>query len=168
MDAPEWPIPTGKYIGWRLLFAFTLVPALLQAFLLSFLVESPRHLVSLGDYEQARRAVQKLRGQLDVESEIEHLISVHERDVQLQQQAVGLKQLCTQRQFRRPLLISVVAMLSQQLSGINAVMQFSTDIFSKVMGAAERYAKVVATVTTIHLLTLPVHFSLPSYFSAQE
>jgi SP family facilitated glucose transporter-like MFS transporter 1 len=116
----------------------TAVPSLLQIFGMLFCVESPRHLVSRGDYPLARRALQKLRGRMDVENEVDYLISVHERDSEQMASAISIAQLVTQRQLRKPLIIAIVAMLSQQLSGINGVMQFSTDIFNKVMDSSQR------------------------------
>lgn len=42
---------------------------------------------------------------------------------------VTLTELVRKPSLRQPLLIAVVIMIAQQLSGINAVMFFSTDIF---------------------------------------
>jgi MFS transporter, SP family, solute carrier family 2 (facilitated glucose transporter), member 1 len=44
---------------------------------------------------------------------------------------VTLRELIGNRQLRQPLLIAMVVMVAQQLSGINAVIFFSTDIFRK-------------------------------------
>ena len=40
-----------------------------------------------------------------------------------------LREMCTNPSLRSPLIIAVMMMLAQQLSGINAVIYFSTDIF---------------------------------------
>ncbi|CAH2227054.1 jg22532, partial [Pararge aegeria aegeria] len=42
---------------------------------------------------------------------------------------VTLRELFSNRSLRQPLLIAMVVMVAQQLSGINAVIFFSTDIF---------------------------------------
>ncbi|KAK3829610.1 MAG: general substrate transporter [Linnemannia elongata] len=54
---------------WRILLAINGIPALIQMFLLPSLVESPRYLVSQNRLEEARVALQKLRG---ADSNIEH------------------------------------------------------------------------------------------------
>ncbi|OAQ34690.1 general substrate transporter [Linnemannia elongata AG-77] len=54
---------------WRILLAINGIPALIQMFLLPSLVESPRYLVSQNRLEEARVALQKLRG---ADTNIEH------------------------------------------------------------------------------------------------
>ena len=51
---------------------------------------------------------------------------------------VTLRAMLTTPALRRPLLIAVMMMLAQQLSGINAVVFFSTTIFE--VGAINRYS----------------------------
>ncbi|KAI9490426.1 general substrate transporter [Zychaea mexicana] len=60
---------------WRVNYSLVAVPALLQILLVPLLVESPRYLVSINKDEEARRALQKLRGsQYNVEFELEDII----------------------------------------------------------------------------------------------
>ncbi|KOB77289.1 Glucose transporter, partial [Operophtera brumata] len=95
----------GTERGWPYLLALTALPALLQCMTLPLCPESPKYLLlNRGQELHAQRVSKK----------------------------VTLRELVSNRQLRQPLLIAVVVMVAQQLSGINAVVFFSTDIFRKV------------------------------------
>lgn len=77
-----------------------------------------------------------------------------------QEANVGFWKLLTTSTFRKPLIIGVVMQLSQQLSGINAIFYYSTNIF-KSAGLSETMAKystigvgVVMVVMTLVSITL--------------
>lgn len=55
-------LPTSKVPLWRINYAIVGIPAILQAFLITTCVDSPRWLVSVNRIEDARYALQKLRG----------------------------------------------------------------------------------------------------------
>jgi len=57
---------------WRILLAINGIPGLIQLFMLPSMVESPRYLVSKNRLEEARHALQKLRGH---DTNIEHEFS---------------------------------------------------------------------------------------------
>ncbi|KAF9413866.1 hypothetical protein BGZ94_000590, partial [Podila epigama] len=57
---------------WRILLGLNAIPAIIQLFLLPSMVESPRYLVSKNRLEEARHALQKLRG---ADANIEHEFS---------------------------------------------------------------------------------------------
>jgi sugar porter (SP) family MFS transporter len=123
-------------VGWRLLFGFSVLPSVLQILALPLCVESPRYLVLSGHADKARTALKKLRNQTEVEDELEYLVACHERDQAQNAQALTLAELVRRKSLRRALIIAIVAQLSQQLSGINGVMQFSTAIFKQIIGEA--------------------------------
>lgn len=70
---------------------------------------------------------------------------------------VTLKEMWTNPVLRQPLIIAMVVMLSQQLSGINAAFFFSTEIFTSA-GLSEE----VALYSTLGMGTINVFMTLVS------
>ena len=112
---------------WPLLLSLTAFPAILQLILLQFCPESPSYLaVVLKDQEKAKQSLQWLRkgGHEVIKDEL--------ADLQLEaegQQDVSIKTLLCTASLRRPLIIGVMMMFAQQLTGINAVIFYSTNVF---------------------------------------
>lgn len=122
------PSLLGSQQLWPLLFAIPLLPAALMMLTLPHCAESPKHLLlNLGRELQAQQALAWFRQTAEVEEEMEELKL--EKDLQAGLLPISLKDMLQQNTLRRPLTIAVVIMLSQQLSGINAVLFFSTSIF---------------------------------------
>lgn len=99
-------------------------------FLLLMLIipETPRWYVSRGRDEQARKALQWLRGkQADVEPELKGIIKTH-TDNERHSSSNGAMQLL-RRSNLKPLSISLGLMFFQQFSGINAVIFYAEQIF---------------------------------------
>lgn len=85
--------------------------------------------VSKGRDEEARKALQWLRGkQADVDPELKGIIKTH-TDAERQSSSNGLRQLL-RRSNLKPLAISLGLMFFQQFSGINAVIFYAQDIFN--------------------------------------
>lgn len=96
----------------------------------------PFRYVSKGRDEQARKALQWLRGQqADVEPELKGIIKTHS-DSERHSSSNGLMQLL-RRSNVKPLAISLGLMFFQQFSGINAVIFYAQDIFNGGKSAAE-------------------------------
>lgn len=118
----------GSYMNWsQLAFLGATLPV---PFLLLMLVipETPRWYVSRGKDEQARKALQWLRGkQADVEPELKGIIKTH-TDSERHSSSNGLMQLL-RRNNLKPLGISLGLMFFQQFSGINAVIFYAEKIF---------------------------------------
>lgn len=118
----------GKYMNWsELAFLGGALP--IPFLILMFLIpETPRWYVSRGKEEHARRALQWLRGKkADVEPELKGIVKSHcEAERHASQNAIFdlLK-----RSNLKPLLISLGLMFFQQLSGINAVIFYTVQIF---------------------------------------
>ncbi|NWV02105.1 GTR5 protein, partial [Upupa epops] len=105
---------------WPVLLGLTGIPSLIQLLVLPWFPESPRYLlIQKGNEEQARQALQKLRGWDDVDDEIEEMHQEHESEREEGQFSV--LSLCTFRGLRWQLISIVVMMTGQQLSGVNAV-----------------------------------------------
>ncbi|CAK1547892.1 unnamed protein product [Leptosia nina] len=119
----------GTTNGWPWLLAVTVLPAVIQCFTLPLCPESPKYLLlNRGAELKAQRALNWLRGDVAVHGEMEEMHQEAEKNKISKK--VTLRELFGNRQLRQPLLIAMVVMVAQQLSGINAVIFFSTDIFN--------------------------------------
>lgn len=95
---------------------------------LPFCPESPKYLfLSKGKELEAQRALSWLRGTGSVQEEMEQMRAECEAAKLVPK--VTIRELITNSALRIPLVISLTIMVAQQLSGINAVMFFSTTIF---------------------------------------
>ncbi|XP_072769161.1 solute carrier family 2, facilitated glucose transporter member 1-like [Nerophis lumbriciformis] len=142
---------------WPLLLALTVLPALLQSILLPFCPESPRYLlIVLNQEEAARKALVRLRGTEDVSEDIEEMKEEGMR--MAMEKKVSILDLFRSQNYRQPIIIAIILQLSQQLSGINAVFYYSTNIFSTAGVDQPIYATigagVVNTVFTVVSLFL--------------
>ncbi|KAK2521674.1 hypothetical protein Q9233_010918 [Columba guinea] len=118
----------GNATGWPILLGITGIPSLIQLVTLPFFPESPRYLLlQKGNEEQARRALQKLRGWDDVDDEIKEMLQEDRSEKEEGQFTVF--SLCTFRGLRWQLISIIVMMMGQQLSGINAVFYYADRIF---------------------------------------
>ena len=96
-----------------------------------FMPRSPIFLVSKGNVEGARKSLQWLRGTKDVEDELKQL----QDNVQSTSLCgVNIVALFTKKQYAKPLVIVLVLMALQQLSGINYVLSYSALIFEVLAG----------------------------------
>ncbi|HEX4263177.1 MAG TPA: sugar porter family MFS transporter [Verrucomicrobiae bacterium] len=110
--------------GWRWMLGAEVLPAMLLLILLFFVKESPRWLVQMGREDEARNILEKIHGSQEIEAEI-----AATKDV-LKQSEAGFFELLSTARFRRVLVIAVLLMAFSQFSGINAIMYYSTKIFT--------------------------------------
>jgi MFS family permease len=62
-------LPLANVPLWRLNYAIVCIPAIIQFFLMSTCVETPRYLISVNRIEDARHSLQKLRGEHNIDDE---------------------------------------------------------------------------------------------------
>lgn len=145
---------TGMVLpSWRWILMVGGAVSLLQVVLLLFCVESPRYIASSGTHQQAKQALFQLRGPplQDVDEEIEEWRRESAgSDLQPASGKVTLGQFLVSSQHRHPLLLILLLQLTQQLSGINAVIFYSTSIMSTVFPEAS--GKIIAIRCLIKLL----------------
>ncbi|XP_018332790.1 solute carrier family 2, facilitated glucose transporter member 1 isoform X2 [Agrilus planipennis] len=128
----------GSETTWHLLLAFTVIPAIFQLATLPFCPESPKFLlVTKGKELEAQRALTWLRGSASVHEEMDEMRSEFEAMKLIPKASV--RELISNNALRIPLIISLTIMVAQQLSGINAVMFYSTEIF-KMTGLSDENA----------------------------
>merc|ERR1712012_33433 len=144
----------GTDEGWPYLLGIAVFPSILQMILLPICPESPRYLlISKGQEHQAREALKRLRNTPHIEDDIEEM-----RAEEMAQQAeaqINMLELLRSPSLRMPLTIAIVMQLSQQLSGINAVFYYSTNLFITT-GLSETNAKyaTIGIGTVMVIMTL--------------
>lgn len=122
------PNVLGTDTMWPYLFAFTAVPSVLVLFTFPFCPESPKYiLINSGKDVEAQQALTWLRGSLEVHDEMDEMRAEYEQMKMVPK--VTIYEMIHNIGLRSPLIISMMMMLSQQLSGINAAIFYSTNIF---------------------------------------
>ncbi|XP_069690031.1 facilitated trehalose transporter Tret1-like isoform X2 [Periplaneta americana] len=110
---------------WLGIISATVPVALLLTF--SRMPESPAHLVKVGKMDAAKKALRYFRGpQYEVDRELADLQKAA-RDASREE--TSLQDLVSTPGARRALVVGLGLMVFQQLSGINAVIFYSVDIF---------------------------------------
>lgn len=135
----------GNASLWPILLGFTFIPAVVQCAILPFCPESPRFLlINRNEENKAKSILKKLRGTTDVGDDMQEM--KEESRQMMREKKVTIPELFRSPLYRQPILIAIVLQLSQQLSGINAVFYYSTDIFRRAGVAQPVYATIGAGV----------------------
>ncbi|KIM32331.1 hypothetical protein M408DRAFT_63315 [Serendipita vermifera MAFF 305830] len=160
--------------SWRKVFIFSTVLAVLQVLFGARMIESPAWLAAHNKKPEARSVSAKLwvrddgeglpsgRGLYDDDDVEEALLRQTEPLPNQDQPPATIGQCFRTPELRRPLFIVSLAMLAQQLSGINAVMYYSTGILSKALPDAASYVSLGVTVVNV-IMTFPPIFVLERY-----
>lgn len=109
--------------GWRWMLGAELVPALMLAAMQFVVPESPRWLAAAGRENEAGAILEKAGGPAHAASELAAV-----REVLKQEEGRFIE--LFRGACRRPLLIAILLMAFSQFSGINAIMYYSTNIFT--------------------------------------
>jgi len=109
--------------GWRWMLGAEVVPAAALLLIVYLVPESPRWLVQRGREAEARVILEPIAGAAAAETEIAEVRAA------IAGEEGRFGELFSPR-FRRPLLIAIVLMAFSQFSGINAIMYYSTKIFT--------------------------------------
>jgi len=110
-------------VGWRWMMGTEALPALGLFVLLFAVPESPRWLVQARREGEARAILERVAGAAHAEEQIQATRAVAAAEEGRLGELFG-------RRFRAPLIIAVVLMAVSQFSGINAIMYYSTKIFT--------------------------------------
>ena len=118
----------GTEGGWPGLLMLTAVPAVLVVLGLSLCPESPKCLLmDKGDRERARESLLWFRDKKCVVNELALMIAEFENTKLLPR--MTLRKMLTESSLRRPLGIAIMMQMTHQLTGIGAILFFSTSIF---------------------------------------
>jgi len=140
----------GTKEDWPWLLAITLIPAIVQVILFSFCPESPKHLLlDKGDEVEARKSLVWFRRTNNVDHEMEQMMV--EQETMKQNPPPTLKKIFTKNTYQMPLIIAIMMMLAQQLTGIGAAIYFSTRIFktANLSLSASQIATLLMGITNV-------------------
>ena len=115
------------------------------------------HFYLPGREHEAREALKRLRNTPHIEDDIDEMRA--EEMAQQDESQINMLELLRSPSLRMPLTIAIVMQLSQQLSGINAVFYYSTNLFITT-GLSETSAKY-ATIGIGIVMVLMTLVSIP-------
>ncbi|ESO91108.1 hypothetical protein LOTGIDRAFT_228693 [Lottia gigantea] len=137
---------------WPYLFAFNAVPSIISFCCWPLCPESPRYLlIKKKNVDDSRLALQKLRGYDDVNDEIEEMTIESKKN--LQTTNFSMHQLLTTPELRFPTVIACLLQVTQQWSGINAVMSYSTFILAQAQVPAFAIGYVIVGTGAINVIS---------------
>ncbi|KAF7730547.1 hypothetical protein EC973_001928 [Apophysomyces ossiformis] len=164
--------------SWRYILAVGVILAVVQLALLPLCVDSPRYLASLpGGYQSARKSLLRLRGPPveAVDEEIREWRSDWSHDdvpeeeqrgtvastsvagVAVNRARIRIFGFLFWPQYQRPLCLLLLLQLSQQFSGINAVIFYSTSIMSTVFPQSSDLITVYISVVNMFMTILSAY-----------
>ncbi|KAJ2765915.1 Bifunctional purine biosynthesis protein PurH, partial [Coemansia nantahalensis] len=123
---------------WRILFSLTGAFGLVNFVLFPFARESPKWLISKGRLDEARESLARFRKGADIDAEFEEMVEI-DRANKARTENVNVVQLLggkTPDNLRHQLMCVSALMFFQQLSGINAVIFYSTSILNASTNAS--------------------------------
>ncbi len=141
-----------KITSWPTLFSAMIIPSILMLIILTKCPESPKYLFIINrDEISAQNVLTKLRESSEISDELYELkleLQSIERNLRFKFTALWNDPAIT-----KALFISIIVILSQQLTGIKAVLFFSTDIYETV-GFDRNASSYMALTVTGYLTTL--------------
>ncbi|PFH49091.1 hypothetical protein AMATHDRAFT_81473 [Amanita thiersii Skay4041] len=142
---------------WRVVFFVSCALCLAQLVTSPFVTESPAWLAARKRLDQHQIAQKKLWGSTVAPStrdDLEDPLLDSSAGAHKEESIVNIPTLLASRELRRPLMIMCLAMMSQQLSGINAVLYYSNDILAKSLPEFGPYISLGITIINV-LMTFP-------------
>ncbi|XP_069506687.1 solute carrier family 2, facilitated glucose transporter member 1-like [Ambystoma mexicanum] len=138
----------GTREWWPVMLTLSLIPTLIQFLTFPFCPESPRYLlINCNEEILAEKELQKLRGKQDVMEEIKEM---KEEAARLRNTPeVTICQLFRVPSYRKPMVISLLINASSQLSGYNALINYSTKLFTLAKVASPTYTTMGVGVINI-------------------
>ena len=116
----------GAFVDWRWLSVACLALAVLWGLMMLFCHESPFYLLSKNKYEKARTSLQFFRGHSEIDEELNEIKETIDEAGRKTFQITNLVETVN----LRPLIVALMLMVGQQMSGVNAVIFFSVTIFN--------------------------------------
>ncbi|KAK7282812.1 hypothetical protein RIF29_11882 [Crotalaria pallida] len=116
--------------GWRISLGLATVPALIMTLGALVISDTPTSLVQRGKIDQAKRALNRVRGSnIDVQPELELLIKSSQVAKAVKQEPFRT---IFERQFRPQLVFAIAIPFFQQLTGINIIAFYAPNLFQTV------------------------------------
>jgi sugar porter (SP) family MFS transporter len=130
---------------WRWMFLFGVIPSIVFFVLLFFIQRSPRWLVKTGRLDEVRRAILRVNNISDAEPLIKEIQDSLDTEVMAHYSVLFHKP------YLKLVLIGIGVGMFNQLSGINIVNYYSTDIFREAgfSGESAFYQTVLIGITNL-------------------
>uniref|UniRef100_A0A3Q2FIL3 Solute carrier family 2, facilitated glucose transporter member 5 n=1 Tax=Cyprinodon variegatus TaxID=28743 RepID=A0A3Q2FIL3_CYPVA len=139
----------GTESNWAMMLSLSLIPALTQYLILPFCPESPRYLLINQRKEKKAEALLRLRGHPDkVSRELEEI----KEEAAHTQTGVTIRDFLHKQSYRKPILIVLLINIGSQLSGFNAIINYSTKMFQANFDEAKYLTLGVGAVNLIFTL----------------
>ncbi len=138
---------------WRLMLGLAAVPSIILLAGMMFMPETPRYLVHAGEEDTAREVLDDLPGDERPEERIEEI-----REVEQEEQGVGLRALLRAKWVRPALLVAVGLAVFQQLVGINTIIYYAPTTLTNVGFAKTSaiYANLIIGVINVGMTIIAV------------
>ncbi|KAI7890542.1 general substrate transporter [Mucor mucedo] len=130
--------------GWRYMFGVAGVPALFQFVIMPFLPESPRRLVAIQKFDEAKSAIRKVYGDSVTDTFIDREIKMIDDDIHACRSG-SFKDFLHRDNFM-PMMIACILQAAQQLSGFNAAMYYAATILQMAGFRSNEGATSVAII----------------------
>ncbi len=130
---------------WRWMFLFGVIPSVVFFILLFFIRRSPRWLVKTGRIDEAREALLRVNHQTDPDELIKEIQDSIDTEV------ISNFSVLFHKPYLKLVLIGIGVGMFNQLSGINIVNYYSTDIFREAgfSGESAFYQTVLIGITNL-------------------
>ena len=132
--------------SWRWMFGVGAWPALLLCISLVWIPESPRWLVQHGQRQRAVDTLEKLLPAAEVRAALDEISSA-------MQENTGTYRELLSPALRKPMVLTIMLAMIQQLTGINTVMYYGAIVFSEHAGASASQAIGMNVIVAIVNLT---------------
>ncbi|TSM77429.1 Solute carrier family 2, facilitated glucose transporter member 1 [Bagarius yarrelli] len=148
---------TKKY--WAFMLSLPLIPAVIQCLILPFCPESPRYLfINCGKEAEAEAALNRLRGSPEkVTKEMDEM----KEEASHSNARITIWEFFIKRCYRQPIILILVINLGSQLSGFNAIISYSTKIFTEAKYEEAKYL-------TLGVGAVNVAFTIVSLFLVEN
>jgi sugar porter (SP) family MFS transporter len=139
---------------WRWMFLFGVIPAVVFLILLFFIQRSPRWLVKTGRIDEAREALVRVNNQSDPEALIKEI-----KD-SLDSEVLSHYSVLFHKPYFKLVLMGIGVGMFNQLSGINIVNYYSTDIFREAGFSGESAFTQTVLIGLVNLIFTIVGMAL--------
>ncbi len=124
--------------GWRYMLGLAAIPAIVLGLGMLPLPDTPRWLVNHNEKDEARKALKRVRGNVDIENELDDI------EKSLKEQKTGRAELFNPM-VKPALIIGVSLAIFQQVTGINTVIYYAPIIF-QFAGVTSASAAIFSTL----------------------
>jgi sugar porter (SP) family MFS transporter len=143
---------------WRWMFLFGVIPSAIFLVLLFFIQRSPRWLVKVGKIEEARQSILRVNRNADPDALIKEI------QESLNSEVMSHYSVMFHKPYLKLVLIGIGVGMFNQLSGINIVNYYSTDIFREAGFSGESAFLQTVLIGFVNLIFTIIGMSLIDKF----